>query len=288
MFSKISLLGKNLAELRTPNSDWTSKNPSTQQKSLPPLYGMAYYRRRRNHQWRSRRPVFGKKATRAIMAIAQKPVETKAWPYSVSWFNLLNSNGYVAGTDNWAVRSNIFSEIPRADSTLTKSEQEVIGNEIDARGFWIFLQLASAVAPGTGHYAFQFRLTVYSIADVNATAPTIETVPSSDIIYDADFFATQVTTQRFNTQAINVLKSHRWEARYDGNEDNFNMEHRMYVPITGRKIGRGEEGIVSSSTLGPLKGRNYYWLLEVYAPGASSLISTTQGSLNTKVYFKDA
>lgn len=249
---------------------------------------MAFRRRRTYRRRRARRPVFGKRATKAIMAISQRPVETKSYTYSASYSAFLLSAGYVAPLDNFTIRSNIFSPIPHADSALTKTEKEVIGNELMARGFWIRVSLASAVSPTAGHYGVQFRLTVYSIADVEVTAPLYEVVGLGDPVFDQDFGNAYVTDRPFNNQYINVLKSHRWEARFDGNEDNYTTEHKLWVPITGRKIGRGEESTTVSSTLGPLKGRNYFWMLEVYAPGQSDLRAGVTGSIMTKVYFKDA
>lgn len=223
------------------------------------------------------------------MAISQKPVETKNYVYSASYTQFLLDNGYLSPSDNVAFRSNIFASIPHADSAFVKTEHEVIGNELMARGFWMRVSLSSAVAPTAGHYGANFRLTVYSIADVDTTAPTFELVGPADRIYDPDFNVGPYTTDRpFNMQQINVLKTHSWEARFDGNEDNYQTEHRMWVPIMGRKVARNEESSTVSSNFGPLKGRNYYWLLEIYAPGQSDLRAGVTGAIMTKVYFKDA
>lgn len=249
---------------------------------------MAFHRRRTFRRRRARRPIFGKRAAKAIMAISQKPVETKCFTRSLNYSTYLNTNGYVAPADSFAIRSNIFSGIPRADSVSVKTENEVIGNELMARGFWIRVNLNAAVSPTAGHYGTQFRLTVYSIADQRLTAPYNEVVSASDSVFDSDFVQAALTQKPFNMQYVNVLKSHRWEARFDGNEDNFQSEHRMWVPIRGKKISTLEEGILASSVFGDLKGRNYYWMLEIYTPGASNLTTGVAGSIDSKVYFKDA
>nr|QTZ83210.1 MAG: capsid protein [Emberiza rustica CRESS-DNA-virus sp.] len=250
---------------------------------------MAFNRRRTIRRRRARRPVFGKRATKAIVAISQRPVETKKWPRSYAWGATILLSGYTAGS-SMAMRSNIFRELPRADSTLTKTENEVIGNELMARGFWIKVNLQGAVVPGGNHYGVQIRLTVYSIADrLPDAAPLIEGVAASDPIFDQDFGQTQLTMRPFNMQNIRVLKSKRWDAQYQGNSDNFTSERKMWVPITGRKIASQEEPTVgTSSVFGYLKGRNYYWLLEAYSPGVTTLNSTFTGDIETQVYFKDA
>lgn len=222
------------------------------------------------------------------MAIAQKPVETKYWPRSLNYSTYLNTNGYVAPSDAFAIRSNIFAVIPRADATGVKTENEVIGNELMARGFWITININAAVSPTAGHYGTQFRLTVYSIADQRPTAPTNEAVAANDQVFDPDYPQSAFTQKPFNMQYINVLKSHRWESRFDGNEDNYQSEHRMWVPIRGKKIAANEESLIVSSNFGELKGRNYYWMMEIYAPGASNLTTGVAGSIDMKVYFKDA
>lgn len=238
---------------------------------------------------RGRGSRFTKKQVRAIKAISQQPVETKSFPQSFDYYSFLTTESYDPSIwqDKFAVRQNIFAVIPRADSTATKTEQEVIGNELMARGFWIRVNVSAAVAPGSGHYGTNFRLTVYSIADVVDDQDTVA-VTATDNIYDPDYTVARVTQQPFNTQRINVLKSHRWEARFDGNEDNYSTEHKMWIRLSGKKKSVTEEGLISSTKFGQLKGRNYYWLLEIYQPGASDIRTGIAGSIDTRVYFKDA
>lgn len=249
---------------------------------------MAFHRRRTYKRRHSRRPIFGKKATRAIMAISQKPVETKKWPRSYAWQTTLVNSGYVSGA-TWAYRSNIFREIPRADTALTKTENEVIGNELMARGFWIKVFIQSSAGSGTTHSGVQIRLTVYSVADrYPSSAPLIEGVSTSDAVFDQDFTQSILTMRSFNTQNIRVLKSMRWDAQFQGNSDNFTSEKKMWVPITGKKTSSEDESTVLTTTFGYLKGRNYYWLLEIFAPGVSNLGTQFTGNVDTQLYFKDA
>lgn len=251
---------------------------------------MAYRRRRTVRRRRARRPVFGKRATKAIMAISQRPVETKKWPRSYAWTTTLVNSGYIAGTQ-FAYRSNIFREIPRADSVGTKTENEVIGNELMARGFWMKVNVQSSAGSGTTHSGIQMRLTVYSIADrIPTSSPLIEGVSLTDAtIYDNDFTQPPHTLKPFNMQSIRVLKSIRWDAEFKGNSDNFTSERKLWVPIRGKKIAAEEEPTVgTTSVFGILKGRNYYWLLEMFAPGVSNLGTQFTGNVDTQVYFKDA
>lgn len=227
----------------------------------------------------------------AVLAIAKEPVETKHFPRYYDWNVTVVGSGYATGP-GWAIRGHCFREIPRADSAITKTVHEVIGDELESRGFWIRVNLRSDVNANTQKLALDCRLTVYSMADVPAGMPIIEGVLTNDYIYDPDL-PTYQTAARFNTDVIHVLKSKKFQVGFTGSNGNVSREVKLWVPITGRKTAREEESTLSSSTFGFLKGRQYFWLLEMYCQGQTSGIgegftSKFTGDIQTKIYFKDA
>lgn len=230
---------------------------------------------------------------RRVLAIARQDHETKAFTRFYNLKSAILETGYAVG-NGWMFRGNIFREIPRADSAAVKSEKEVIGNELEARGFWIYVTLLSDSSINPNRFAIDMRLTVYSTNDVNDGAPFLESVFATDQIFDPDLQSTYPTAYKFNMQNVNVLKTRRFNGVFQGNNGSYSKEVRMWVPIKGKKISREEESIVGlADTFGFLKGRNYYWLVEVIGFGVNpgepnALPNILNGTIETKVYFKDA
>lgn len=243
---------------------------------------MAYHRRR-TYRRRSRRPIFGKKATRAIMAISQKPVETKTSTISGDFDTFLTNAGYLGGS-LFAARGNVFSNIARADTASVQSEHEVIGNEFMSRGFRWNLDLYSNTAG-----ILKVRFTCYSYTSYTPGLPIYNPVTSSDDVLDPEFPVQNLTPTeyRYNPQRVNILKRKTWTFGAGGSAG-FVANMKVWVPITGRKISAEEEGAVLATTINRLKGRNYYWVVEFLAPSYTNISSSVNGAISTTVYFKDA
>lgn len=259
---------------------------------------MAYVRRRTRFRRRKtiRRMVADAKNQRfkrRVLAIAKQPVETKSFPDFTDIPTIVLATGYAVGPQ-WAIRQNIFAGIPRADSAATKSEHEVIGNQMEARGFWIRVNVLSHRGINSDLFGLDLRLTVYSMADWTGTTGGVQNVVASDEIFDPDYAVNSYfTAYPFNMQRINVLKSKKFSMNFNGNNGNVSREFRMWVPLRGRKTARDEESTLVNSNFGELKGRNYWWLLEFYMPGVPEQLNSRFtdrifGNIQTRVYFKDA
>lgn len=232
---------------------------------------------------RQRRPVFGKKATRAIMAISQRPVETKSFTISTSYDTFLTNAGFTSG-NYFAARGNIFGPIPRADTAAVQSEHEVIGNELMARGFKWSMDLYSNTA-GT----FRVRFTCYSYNSYTSGLPLFNPVSNTDDVLDPEFPVQNLTPTeyRYNPQRVTILKQKTWTFGRGGTTG-FIGNMKVWVPITGKKVSREEEGTILATTFNGLKGKNYYWVVEFLAVGAYTNINQVDGAMATTVYFKDA
>lgn len=218
------------------------------------------------------------------MAISQKPVETKTYTISADFDTFLTSAGFSGGTF-YAARGNVFAPLARADTALVQSEHEVIGNEFQARGFRWNLDLYSNTVGSV-----KVRFTCYSYTAYTAGLPLFVPVTNSDDVLDPEFPVQNLTPTeyRYNPQRIHILKQKTWTFGAGGTQG-FIGNMKVWVPIKGRKISMDEEGTVTSTSIGRLKGRNYYWIVEILAVGAYTNLSTSiNGALGTTVYFKDA
>lgn len=244
---------------------------------------MAYRRRRTIRRRRARRPVFGKRATRAIVAISQRPVETKTFTISADFDTFLSGAGYTSGS-SYAIRGNIFGPIPRADTAGVQSEHEVIGNEFMSRGFRWNLDLFSG-SPGI----LRVRFTCYSYNTYVPGLPLFNPVANTDDVLDPEFPVQNLTATeyRWNPQRVNILKQRTWTLGGGGSQG-YAANLKVWVPIKGRKISAQEEGTVLATTINQLKGKQYFWVVELLVPGIANISTNVNGALGTTVYFKDA
>lgn len=217
------------------------------------------------------------------MAISQRPVETKTSVISTDFDTFLTNAGYTGGS-LYAVRGNVFSQMARADTVSTQSEHEVIGNEFQSRGFKWNLDLYAATAG-----VFKVRFTCYSYNEFTPGLPIYNPVNNTDPVLDPEFPVQNLTPTeyRYNPQRINILKQKTWTFGAGGSTG-FVANMKVWVPITGRKISREEEGAVLATTIGGLKGKNYYWIVEFLAPLFPNISTAVNGAISTQVYFKDA
>lgn len=234
---------------------------------------------RKHHK---KRHVFGKKKERAIRAIAMGPVETKKFYRDTVTLAPDPTN------NSFGSLFNIFDILPKGDTN--DSENTVIGNKFNCRGvkFWVNSQ-------NVADTEVVYRLTVFSCNNFYGTGgPSINT-GIQILANNPDFYETEVVMpqvhNRYNTQRLNVLKSKTWSLKksFSGQagEDSWIT---MWVPITGIKTSEKEEGTAGGTTVGELKGKNYYFLLEVhYTTFAVTPVPWQNTAVNVAycIYFKD-
>lgn len=241
------------------------------------------YRTRRRHRRRHRKSAFSKRQVKAIQSIAQKPVETKHYPYFSSFTTWLNSAGYVSGPSA-VIRQNIYSEIPQLGNVATKNESAVIGNQFMSRGLRVDLGLYT-IAPSPGaSFDVWCRFTVYSDNDYNAgtTGPG-----PADIIFDQDHDTTPILA-KWNSQAVKIHFQRFFTIDNNGNQ-NALKRRKFWVPLRRKITIEADASVVTNSYVRQIKGMQVYWVLEIFVPGLSTALNTyVNGSISTNVYFKDA
>lgn len=251
------------------------------------------YRRRfgrRRFQARRRRPyakrkIFGKKATRAIKAISQRPVETKWHIYNsailvdvpaVSWPSAPGSQ--------FAVYKNVFQTIPRSNQVGTESAHEVIGQKFNVRG----ISLACYVAwRGNGSIpsTMRVRMTLLKSStfyDVSQFQPL-----STSSAFHEDDDTMPMTVKGFNTSRVTVLKSRSFTV---GPQSALGSKVvKLWYPMRKTLTCYDDEGAgVLTTEVGRLKDFNYYAILEfVSVDGFGWDPPTDDLYFRTKVYFKD-
>lgn len=242
---------------------------------------MAYHRFSRGRRWRvahrRRRHVFGKRKERAIRAIAMGPVETKRYYQSSLTFV-----GDTANNDFGALY-NIFQRVPKG--MVQDSEHAVIANKFDARGVKIWIQSLNST-----NDEYICRVTVLSLNDYYFTPSGTGTqiLANNGGFYEQDVTMPQVR-RRFNTQRVKVLASKQFSLKKmfpeQTAEESF---HEMWVPIKGIKTSETEEP-AGGTTVGELKGRNYYILVDHYLVGDVTPVDWASIVMNMAfcVYFKD-
>lgn len=239
------------------------------------------YRRRRTYRRRTyRRKAFSKRQAKAIMAIAKKPVETKHRVDSIPMASLYSLASYVSGPTA-IIGGNIFSGILRTNST-SESAHSVDGMEFHSVGVKFWMDFQTVTTTGTLAYDTRFRFTVYSSNDF--TGSNVFGISPTDDRFDPDFNST-ATILHWDTKRVNILKQISWKQGFYGDLAALSGK-TIWVPITGRKTIEEHEG--NTTVVGELKGRQYYWTLEIFSPGQSaSLVQAVDGQFAMKVYFKD-
>lgn len=243
------------------------------------------YRTRRHGKRHQKRRVFGKKAVRAIKAIAQRPVETKWSIWSNSVFNAAYSPSQFGSSYNTAAHINIFDTVYRADSVATRSRSEVMGQEFQLRGISVKWMLWTAVT-----HPIRYRLSLISFDTYFSTGAGFNTLSTAaEFFEDEDNGNLLATFQRFNTDKVRVVWSRQLKAQPNGATATL-VEGKGWIPIRRKcVVAEAEPTSGTSSTVSKLKDHQYYLILECLDPG---LLSTTTGNYNWvvdfKVYWKDA
>lgn len=246
---------------------------------------MAYKRRR---SYRRKKRAFTKKEAAAIVRIAQKPVETKDYPAYQSiaaWLAAADYNSSLGNANQARILANVYSDIPRNDNLVTREEHEFGGTSIQSRGLrWSLNSFFYSATPGN-LLDVQFRFTVFSMAPFTfgVSGPA-----ENDAIFDLE----QDTTATFATMNPQVVKIHfqrKWRLNNDGNVNGVSIK-KFYIPLRRKIQATTDSSLTTNNYMGEIKGMQVYWLLEMFAPGltAIDLAGYVQGSISTKIYFKDA
>jgi len=247
---------------------------------------MAYkrksYRRKARRGNRKRRTPrrLSKHMVRAIRAIAQQPVETKQFPSYIDLSTLFNVTGYVSGASHIA-RGNLFSEIPRFKDTATKTEISFIGNDIQVRGFKFKIHMYAGTVGATPDALF--RWTVYKIPGYVAGNSNI---PPTGQEFNQSYTLTP-TWSTWNTQYATIVTQRTFRLN-ESTTDPGHLIRKFWVPMRKKVTASGEESTVSNTYMAQIKGMQYYWALEMFAPTLTDLRGNFLGTIDTTVYFKDA
>lgn len=250
--------------------------------------------RRRHARHTSHRHVFGKKAVRAIKAIAAKPQETKwslvtddvteDWPVS-SWV----PNG--ANNSSIAFVRNIFWDVNSSDSLGVPSRSEVEGQFFNSRG--ISVKFLLHYPTNDLVHILRWRVTVFSTTEYPTTwTDTWQPVNSTDtLIWNPDDSSPDATFRRFNHDKMNVLKSMSGTLSLGGQQNSL-VEKKMWIPLRRKMVVREREATNTTlSNIGWLKDKNYFIVLEMYDPQGLLLTSETYPYWKTEfrkqVYWKD-
>jgi len=242
---------------------------------------MAY---RTRHRRRHTRRAFSKKEAKAIVRIAQKPVETKDYPVYNSISDWLAAAGYASG-DQARILTNIYSDIPRADNLVTREEHEFAGTSIQSRGLrWTYNGWIYAPTPGN-LLDVQFRFTVFSMATFNfgVTGPN-----GFNPIFDQEQDTTS-TWATLNPQLVKIHFQRKWRLNNDGNV-NAMVTKKFYIPLRRKIQATTDSSLSTNNYMGEIKGMQVYWMLEIFSPGVPGvdLQGYLNGSISTKIYFKDS
>lgn len=241
--------------------------------------------RRRTH--RRRRHVFGKKATRAIKAISQRPVETKWYIWNsdvltdippVTWPN-------TPGND-FAIFRNIFQVLPRTNNASSESRSEVIGQKFSARGVSIrgFIAWSGPTSLSTG----TMRVRISVVRTPQYFDQGVFGILSGASYFYEDDDTLPFTLKKYNMDRVHVVKSKVVTLGPPVSQSP--RVFKMWVPIKRMLTCTDDEGtsVVVNQLVGRLKEWNYYCIMEFFAADSFSI---TAGSdfirASTQVYFKD-
>lgn len=240
------------------------------------------YRRRKTYRRKGRRKALSDRQVRAVQSIVAGNIETKHYINWLTFGTWLNISGYTGSADSWATTFNIFDGIPTEVLVPTVSDG-VVGQEFDARGFKVILDLSSSA--GTAYNLFG-RITFFKTNIYNANAGTSNQnpvfLPNSNNLFDGEF-PLGPTIGRWDTDVSVVLKQKRFRLGFMG-DANARKTFKWWFPMRGKKIIKGD----AKPRVGELQGWQYYFALEFYAPGVTNMTSVYGGNVSTEVYFKDA
>jgi len=238
------------------------------------------FKRKTQYRRRHRRKALTKRQVAAVKTLVLKPVETK---HSVSINDIpsiLNVTGYTPG-NSWWFTNNIYAPIRRGDDpSVTNTNHNVEGDSFHSIGMKVWIDCATVSATATTPvYAAKFRFTVYRTNNYQTGFQH----PGNAVLWDTEFGNTP-TTAHWDMEKADIIFSKSWTSASTGGPSGI-TDKTFWVPLKGKRVCELEE--TSSTTVDELQGWNYYYALELYQPGATSITTSILGSISTKVYFKD-
>lgn len=225
---------------------------------------------------------------RRVRRIAQGPVETK----TSRWQPDLAAGiapSYEGPAYAWAL--NPMGGVQR-QSDNSASNHSVIGDEFILRGLLFNFMVSTNNAR-----VFKMRVSLISFdwAPENTSLNGFPIALGPPIFMESGDTATTPTLISFDVDKVNVLESREYRAvpQFDGS--GLVIEGRIYWSTDQKKTIYSEAGsdVVPDEYVDRLKGRNYYWVVEMLYPSATSASWSPVGgdfvwSANSVVYFKDA
>lgn len=247
-------------------------------------FGRRRFQRRRPY---AKRKVFGKRATRAIKAISQRPVETKWQIWNSDLLVDIPISSWPAVASQSVFIRNVLQTIPRSNNATWESRSEVIGQEFILRGIkikGIFSYTDSLTA--SNPQALRIRVSLVQLTDYIDQSTFGPYSTAGDVFEDDD--SMPVTVKKFNMDRVKVLKS---KVVTQGVTSN-----RPYGVVniwwkTNRKVKcYYDEGTVATNlTVGRVMGWQYYIIVEILnTVGYSWEVPSDRMYMSTQVYFKDA
>lgn len=244
------------------------------------------YRRKRSNRRRKRGKHLSKFMVRAIKAVTKQEIETKHWVYSSNLASALLNGGYVPGQPAVAFYGNIYSPIARGeDPSIRDTSHQVFGQEFDSRGFKFMVDLWSVqsfVPAASNALDIRFRFTVFKQSGYSSIV--LGNLPPGSATFDQDLLTTP-TVARWDPDTVVVVYQKSFYMNYDGGA-NAMVKRSFWVPLKGKRTCTNEESS-SAGTVSQLLGWQYYWALEIFSPGNTTLTTTLEGQLQHKIYFKD-
>lgn len=247
---------------------------------------------------RRRRRTFSKRQAKAIQAIAQKPIETKIqWDYTdpanryvpgatVATTPAITVHNSTEGRCLINLHSNMDREAALSTPGVAPDVEGMYFQSVGVRFRW-FTEVM-----GTRNY--RWRLTIFSSGqkfESSASTTSLNQITNTDYTWMEQGTAfSQPTVQNFNTRNVRILKQFTRSSTVDGNTAKV---FKGWIPIRGRKsILRQEGNTVVQDKVGALVGRNYYAMMEWYAPRTGSYTPSTtdymRSFLEWDIYYKDA
>ena len=219
---------------------------------------------------------------RRVRAIAAGPQETK-WGYHQALPFSVIPSGLASASYFWVF--NPFGSLFRADSAFVRSRSEVQGEEFVLRG----LKLQGIIANNLDR-VWLGRISLIStdqlITESDQGIGSGLTVGVPGIFDDEGL---QLATQaKFDMQKVKVLHSRRMTKENTDNGSVWRINE--WWGTNQKKMAREQESVGSgvSETVGYLKNRQYYWVLEIHTPSHLPNWTTDMGAeLASYVYWKD-
>lgn len=263
--------------------------------------------KRHRHRRHAKRPVFSKRAVRAIKAISQEHIETKKFIYYENLVSAFPPNSTFVGGKNVSFIHNIMEVIPKldTDSVFTQDTADsVVGLEFQARGIAMRYQVAVptplASDPGSQYHQCKVRLTIISMApyfSTTAGGTNYVVLPQDGVVdggtapirlFEEDDATNNATFRRWNMEQVHVLESETFTLS-SGGQQGWLKEGKMWHRMNRRCRIAEEE---TSDLVRNLKDMNFYFVAEFYDPwtfvGGESLNASWNLTFSDCTYFKDA